>query len=165
MGVVEWRDGYPTGYKFPAWGEPDGEVEEIVSNKPKVKIKLHAEAAVIFSRANVLLEMRRNHKNAVKRSAIVWEKPNGVKNSARKLDHRIHLAVDPSIDPLPGEDEYEFNDRSKHDGTLIAYAIEYGHEGKGGGGEIGRKFQQKRRYPGKWILHDASGLRKKTGKS
>lgn len=159
MGVVEWRDGYPTGFRFPAWKLPDGEVEDIVSNKGKVKNRLAAEAARIASKAEVLLEARRNHKNAVKRSSIVWEKPTGT--FARKLDHRIHLAVDPSISPFEGEDEVEFNDRSNIAAAKIAWAIEHGHQGRGNvSGEIGKKFQQNRRYPGKWILHDAAGLRR-----
>lgn len=162
-GRVQWIDGYTSAARFPAWKLPDGAVEDIVSNKGKVKARLHMEAGIIASKAESLLEVRRNHKNAVQRAHIVWERPTG--SFARKLDHRIHLAVDAGISPFPGEDEVEYNDRSNIDATKIAKYIEYGHDGSGVGGEIGRKFQQKRRYPGKWILHDAAGLRKKTGKA
>ena len=155
---IEWIDGYPTGFKFPGGRKPDGEVETIVSHKLPVKNQLHNTAQVIGARARGLLEVSRTTKDDVQRASIVVESPF---ESGNRLDYRVHLAVDPQIDPASAASEVDYNHRSNKAGTLAALAIEYGHIGKGGVGGRLAKFQMKgHEYHGKFILHKAAGLRR-----
>jgi hypothetical protein len=156
MPEIHWIDGFPTSFVAPGGRPPDGEVERIVSHNPKTKATLHVHAGAVASRAKSLLIARRNSNDTVQRAQIVWETPD---EADALLDHRIHLAVDASIPPEGMEDD-EWLKKSNSAATRAARAIEYGHIGKGGVGGSLAKFQQKgRRYPGKWILHDAAGLR------
>lgn len=158
---IEWIDGYPTGFQFPSGRKPDGEVETIVSHKLPVKNQLHNTAQVIGAKARGLLEVSRTTKDDVQRASIIVESPF---ESGNRLDYRVHLAVDPRIDPTSVASEVDYNDRSNKAGTLAALAIEYGHIGKGGvGGHLARFQEKGKEYPGKFILHRAAGI-KRSGK-
>lgn len=157
MPEIHWIDGLPTSFVAPANRPPDGEVERIVSHNIKTKAKLHVTSAAIANRAKSLLFQRRNTADSVQRSFIVWETP---EEAGALLDHRIHLAVDPSIIPNGLEDDAEWLKKSNKSAVLAARSIEYGHIGRGGvGGELAKFQRRGKRYPGKWILHDAAGLR------
>ena len=135
---VVWIDGHPTDFRPTSPGPPDGEVERIVSHQPQVKAKLAAEAGKIHAKAQVNLVLRSDPSYPARNASIRWDKPPG----NHKLDHTIHLVV---------------SGRNTSDAFIAAKSIEYGHVGKSGKGP----FQQKRRYPGKWILHDAAGIARK----
>lgn len=136
---IEWVDGFPTNFKAPGNGPPDGEVEKIVAHQPQVKAKLATEAGKIFARAQTNLATRSDPNFPARNASIRWDKPGA---GSHVLDHSIHLVV---------------SGRNTTDAFIAAKSIEYGHLGKTGKGP----FQQKRRYPGKWILHDAAGVRRK----
>ena len=135
---VHWIDGHPTNFRPTSPGPPDGEVERIVSHQPQVKAKLAQEASKIAAKAEGLLELRRDSAYPERNASIRWDKP----GSQHKLDHTIHLVV---------------SGANTTDAAIAAKSIEYGHTGKSGRGP----FQQLRRYPGKWILHDAAGVARK----
>lgn len=134
---VEWEDGRPTRFQPGRGPGKDPEkIETIISHLPQVRRKLLDEAGKIFMKAQMNLFLRSDSSFPARNTRIRWEKPPGT-----LVDHLIHLEV--------------------HSGTtngfVAAKAIEYGHTGTGRGGP----FQQRRRYPGKWILHDAAGLARK----
>lgn len=157
MPKIHWIDGFPTSFVAPANRPPDGKVEEIVSHNTKTKARLHVTAGAIAARAKSNLIARRGFKDEVQRAFIVWETP---AEAGALLDHRIHLAVNPTIIPNGLEEDEAWLKKSNKAAVLAATSIEYGHIGKGGVGGGLARFQQKgRRYPGKWILHDAAGLR------
>lgn len=136
---IEWIDGHPTNFVATSPGKPDGEVERIVAHQPQVKAKLATEAGKIFSKAQSNLVTRSDSNFPARNASIRWDTPD---SSGALLDHTIHLVV---------------SGRNTTDAFIAAKSIEYGHLGKSGKGP----FQQKRRYPGKWILHDAAGIRRK----
>lgn len=136
---IVWVDGHPTDFRPTSPGPPDGEVERIVSHQPQVKAKLSAEAGKIYAKAKTNLVLRSDPKYPERNASIRWDTP---ASSGARLDHTIHLVVSGANTP---------------DAFRAAKSIEYGHTGKSGKGP----FQQKRRYPGKWILHDAAGIARK----
>lgn len=158
---IDWIDTIPPEFAKSERRQGAGAVETVVTHQQPVKNALHNGAQVVGAKARALLEVERNYKDEVQRASIVVEGP---AQSGAWLDYRIHLAVDPSIEPGPGESDVNFNDRSNAAGTLAAKAIEYGHIGKGGvGGHLARFQKKGKEYRGKFILHRASGL-KRTGK-
>lgn len=134
---VEWDDGRPTAF-MPGRGpgrDPE-KIETIISHLPQVRRKLLEEAGKVFMKAQMNLLLRSDSSFPARNTRIRWDKP-----PLTLIDHLIHLEV--------------FSGTSN--GFVAAKAIEYGHTGTGSGGP----FQQRRRYPGKWILHDAAGLARK----
>lgn len=138
---IEWIDGHPTSFVPVSPGLPDGEVERIFSHQPQVKAKLASGAGEIFAKAQTNLLTRSDPKFPARNTSIRWDRPGP---GGHKLDHTVHLVV---------------SGRNTTDAFIAARSIEYGHTGRTGKGP----FQQRRRYPGKWILHDASGIRRKSG--
>src|SRR5699024_5952920 len=136
---IEWIDGHPTSFVPVGNGPPDGEVERIFSHQPQVKAKLASGAGKIFAKAQTNLLTRSDPNFPARNASIRWDKPGP---GGPLLDHTFFVVV--SV-------------RNTTDAFIAAKSIEYGHLGRGTGGP----FQQKRRYPGKWILHDAAGIRRK----
>lgn len=158
-GKIEWFDGLsrwapvPLGRQFKNrtgqtyQGQPT--VESAIAHHPTTQGGVMRGGMTVFARANAIHTTARlsDPKFARGRRTFIW-------SEYKKPDYLIHLGVDVDVDS---------GVEGATGGSEIAAAmsVEFGHTGTGYGPA---PYQIRgRRYPGKYILHRAAGLRPRRG--
>lgn len=130
--LIHWVDGF-YGAIPPPTVKRGATVEDTISHLPKVKAVLRTAAAAGAARAGGLLALEQ----AKHPGTSSW-----IQLQAGKLDYGVHLF--------------------SRNGWLGALSIEYGHTGSGAGGRVAPFQVLGKRYEGKFVLHRAFGMRRRS---